>query len=318
MTRHSFELSGKLMNNRGGWKKSYSQKSLKYETYLSADRFKVPCFIFLAYGLWLQTPHSILIFKEKSYYYRTRNILPYLRDAFIKQLTSDQMKNFRNAGLIVLAIITLHSCNTVSHKSMKLESNTDSVAYMIGVSVGHSMKMQKMDNMNPDLIAKGIDEVLSGDSVPSSQQANMYVSQYIAKLREEASQINLEKGQAFLAENKEKEGVIETESGLQYKVIEEGTGKTPTVEDAVKCHYRGTTIDGKQFDSSYDKGQPAEFRLKGVIRGWTEVLQLMKEGAKYEVYIPSYLGYGTNGTRSIEPNSTLIFEIELLEVIPKE
>jgi FKBP-type peptidyl-prolyl cis-trans isomerase len=119
-----------------------------------------------------------------------------------------------------------------------------------------------------------------------------------------------------LEENKTKEGVIETESGLQYKVIEEGTGKSPKADDKVRCHYRGTLLNGDEFDSSYKMGQPAEFVLNRVISGWTEGLQLMKEGGKYELYIPSHLAYGPRGGgQTIEPNMTLIFEIELLEVL---
>jgi len=124
-----------------------------------------------------------------------------------------------------------------------------------------------------------------------------------------------DKGGEFLAENKTKEGVRTTASGLQYKVLREGTGRQPTASDVVVCNYRGTLVNGKEFDSSYKRGQPAEFSLHGVIAGWTEGVQLMKEGAKYQFFIPSRLGYGINGSGDlIGPNETLIFEVELIRV----
>jgi FKBP-type peptidyl-prolyl cis-trans isomerase FklB len=128
-------------------------------------------------------------------------------------------------------------------------------------------------------------------------------------------QINKKKGEEFLAENKKKPGVKTTESGLQYLVLKEGTGRKPELDDTVHCHYHGTLIDGTVFDSSVDRGTPIDFPLKGVIPGWTEVLQLMKEGSKWRVFIPSKLAYGQRGAPpKIGPNETLIFEIELLQV----
>jgi FKBP-type peptidyl-prolyl cis-trans isomerase len=130
-----------------------------------------------------------------------------------------------------------------------------------------------------------------------------------------SAQVGREKGEAFLAENAKKEGVKVLPSGLQYKVIKEGTGKQPKKTDTVSVHYKGTLIDGREFDSSYKRGEPAEFGVTQVIKGWTEVLQLMKEGAKYEVYIPWQLAYGAQGAGGlIGPNETLVFEIELLKV----
>lgn len=207
----------------------------------------------------------------------------------------------------------------MSYKSAKANNKNDSLSYMIGISVGHSLKMQNVPDVNAELITKGIMEVLEGDSAITMQEANMFLNAYFAELRDKKSQENVEKGQQFLAENKNKPGVIETESGLQYKVIEEGTGKSPGENDRVKCHYRGMFINGEEFDSSYERGKPAEFAIKGVIRGWTEGLQLMKEGGKYELYIPSHLAYGPRGGgQTIGPNETLIFEVELLEVMPPE
>jgi FKBP-type peptidyl-prolyl cis-trans isomerase len=136
-----------------------------------------------------------------------------------------------------------------------------------------------------------------------------------AAAKAKAGSENLAKGTAFLEANKAKEGVVALPSGLQYKVIKEGTGGTPVATDKVKTHYRGTLIDGKEFDSSYKRGQPATFGVTQVIAGWTEALQLMKEGAKWELYIPANLAYKTRDTPTIPANSTLIFEIELIEIV---
>lgn len=229
------------------------------------------------------------------------------------------MKNIGTASLIFLVIISLSSCKSVSFKSAKAENSSDSASYMIGISVGYSLKSQKVPDVNAALIAKGVEEVLSGDSTLSIQEANNYLNVYFTKLQENQADLNLEKGTEFLAENKSKDGVIETESGLQYKVIEAGTGAMPTVSDRVKCHYEGRLIDGDIFDSSYERGAPAEFALQGVIPGWTEGLQLLNEGGKYELYIPSQLAYGMRGGgQKIGPNETLIFVIELIEILPAE
>jgi FKBP-type peptidyl-prolyl cis-trans isomerase FklB len=195
----------------------------------------------------------------------------------------------------------------------------DSFSYMIGISIGYSLKAQKIDTFNSSLVARGMDEVLKNDSVISVQTANMFINDYITKLRDAASNENLEIGKKFLAQNKTVPGVTETASGLQIKVIQEGMGKSPLASDVVRCHYRGRLLNGDVFDSSYERGQPAEFELQGVISGWTEGLQLMKEGGKYELYIPSELAYGSQGAgQVIGPNETLIFEIELLNVIDSQ
>jgi FKBP-type peptidyl-prolyl cis-trans isomerase len=229
------------------------------------------------------------------------------------------MKKLGTAGILSLVIIAFTTCNsTSSFKASKPKNNNDSASYMIGISVGHSLKAQNVPDVNVNLIAKGIEEVLNDDSTVTAQEAQMFLTAYFTELRNKEAEKNKEEGQAWLAENRSRPGVVETESGLQYKVIEEGTGKSPTIDDRVKCHYEGRLIDGTVFDSSYERGQPAEFGLRGVIRGWTEGLQLMKEGGKYELYVPSDLGYGPRGGgQIIGPNATLIFVIELLEVIPQ-
>jgi FKBP-type peptidyl-prolyl cis-trans isomerase FklB len=225
------------------------------------------------------------------------------------------MKNISFLVVVLIALISMQSCDRLPFKSSKPSNTADSASYMIGISVGHNLKTSKMPDVNAELIAQGIKEVLENDSALSMQEANMYLSSYFNDLREQISKENIEKGKKFLEDNKRKSGVTETPSGLQYKVIQEGTGKSPLATDQVKCHYRGRLLDGEQFDSSYDRGQPAEFPVQGVIPGWTEGLQLMKEGGKYELYVPSELAYGIRGGgQTIGPNETLIFEIELLEV----
>jgi len=152
----------------------------------------------------------------------------------------------------------------------------------------------------------------------TEEQANQFMRQYFASLQMKSASENIAKGQKFLDENKKKAGIKITASGLQYEVIKEGTGPIPTLEDNVTVHYTGTLIDGSVFDSSIANGKPASFPVKGVIPGWTEILQLMKTGSKYKVYIPSELAYGAQGNgRTIKPNSVLIFEMELLSVDPK-
>jgi FKBP-type peptidyl-prolyl cis-trans isomerase FklB len=229
------------------------------------------------------------------------------------------MKNISFLGMILIAIIGIQSCDKLSSKSSKADNSIDSASYMIGISVGHNLKMSNMPNVNADLIAKGIEDVFKNDSAVSMQDANMYLNKFFTELREQTGKENIEKGRKFLEENRNNTGVTETPSGLQIKTIQEGTGKSPSDSSMVKCNYRGRLLNGDVFDSSYDRGQPAEFSLRGVIRGWTEGLQLMKEGGKYELYVPGDLAYGPRGGgQKIGPNETLIFEIELLEVLPPQ
>ena len=216
-----------------------------------------------------------------------------------------------------MIMFALQACNTGSYKAAKIETRADSASYMLGLSVGHSIKSQEIPDINPALIAKGIDAVLKNDSSISEKEISAFLNTYFRQLYDKKSQKNLEEGKAFLEANKKKEGVIETPSGLQYKVLVAGTGKTPTATDKVKCQYKGTLINGEEFDSSYKRGEPAEFSVGGMIPGFTEGLQLMKEGGKYELFIPSELAYGAQGaSQKIGPNSVLIFEVELLEVLP--
>lgn len=206
--------------------------------------------------------------------------------------------------------------------TLKLESQEDKLSYVFGQNIGKNLKQQEIE-VNTDILVKGMQDALT-DKTPLLNEEEMsevlmsYQKDRIAKQAEkqkQAGEKNLKEGQAFLAENKEKEGVVTLESGLQYKVITPGTGAMPKADDKVTTNYKGTLIDGTEFDSSYSRGKPATFPVKGVIKGWTEALQLMKEGAKWQLFIPPDLGYGERGAGSkIGPNSTLIFEIELLSI----
>jgi FKBP-type peptidyl-prolyl cis-trans isomerase FklB len=220
--------------------------------------------------------------------------------------------------LASLGILFLVS-QVYGEENLVLKNQKDKVSYSIGIEMGKNLKRQPID-IDPDILAKGIKDVLSGGKVlltdqEVSETMVAFQKEMIAKLGEK----NKAEGEAFLAENKKKEGVKTLPSGLQYKVIKAGSGKKPALSDTVTTHYRGTLIDGTEFDSSYLRGQPATFPVRGVIPGWTEALQLMEVGAKWQLFIPSNLAYGERGAgRIIGPNTTLIFEIELISIEEKK
>jgi FKBP-type peptidyl-prolyl cis-trans isomerase FklB len=213
---------------------------------------------------------------------------------------------------------------SASAKKPMLATGRDSLSYSVGYSIAQSMKQQGMTSVNTAMVARGLDDALKSLPLqitePEMQQIMMaYMQkQYAAKNAEagKAAEGNKKIGAAFLAENKSKPGVKTTASGLQYIVEKEGTGAKPTASDRVKVHYTGTLIDGKVFDSSVQRGQPTEFGVTEVIKGWTEVLQLMPVGSKWKVFIPSDIAYGDRGAGAdIGPGSTLIFDIELLDIV---
>jgi FKBP-type peptidyl-prolyl cis-trans isomerase FklB len=206
-----------------------------------------------------------------------------------------------------------------------LATELDKSSYAMGAQMGQTFRRRGME-LNVEMFAIGLKEGLAGTKLALDQgQMRTIIMEFQKRSREQMQQRqkvdaakNLAEGQAFLAANKNKEGVKVLPSGLQYKVIKAGTGKRPTAADRVKTHYRGRLVDGTEFDSSYSRGQPAEFPVGGVIRGWTEALQLMREGAKWELYIPANLAYDTRGMPpKIGPNSALVFEIELIQVLPQ-
>lgn len=215
------------------------------------------------------------------------------------------------------SIATLFSCQGQKGKSAaSLKSNADSVAYAIGISIGSNMKKDGLDSLNLDVLKIAIQSAIKGDSLMLTQmQAQSVIQSYLGDKAKQKGDANLAKGKAFLAENKKKPGVVELPDGLQYQVVTEGTGPVPTANDTVSVHYHGTLIDGTVFDSSIERGQPAEFPVGAVIKGWTEALQLMKVGSKYKLFIPADLAYGDRAAGpKIEANSTLIFDVELLSI----
>ena len=193
----------------------------------------------------------------------------------------------------------------------------DKFSYAIGLGIGQNLLSMGAQGINVEDFAQAIADVLNRkETAISHNEAREIVNKYFAELEEKMNAENIEKGKAFLAENAKKEGVVTLPSGLQYEVITEGNGKKPSATDRVKCHYEGTLIDGTLFDSSVKRGQPAVFGVNQVIKGWVEALQLMSEGSKWRLYIPSELGYGAQQAgEMIPPHSTLIFDVELIEVL---
>src|SRR5947208_6806099 len=204
-------------------------------------------------------------------------------------------------------------------KSPQLKDQKDKVSYSIGMNIGANLSRQKVD-INPDARDAGIKDAIAGKTQLTQDQVKDVMQQFEKDMEQKqktAGEKNKTDGVKFLEENKKKEGVKTTASGLEYKVLKEGTGPQPKATDMVTVNYRGTLIDGTEFDSSYKRGQPATFPLNGVIKGWTEAVQLMKVGSKYQLFVPSSLAYGE---RAVSPelgaNATLIFEVELLEIKP--
>ncbi len=193
----------------------------------------------------------------------------------------------------------------------------DKISYALGLGIGHQLKNMGIENFSVEDFAQSIKDVMEDKATAmTSQEAQALLNTYFQEKQKAESQKAISEGKAFLEENAKKEGVVTTKSGLQYEILTEGTGKQPKATDTVRCHYEGSLINGSVFDSSYKRGEPAEFGLSQVIPGWTEGVQLMKEGAKYRFYIPYLLGYGENGAgSSIPPYSTLIFDVELIKVL---
>lgn len=225
----------------------------------------------------------------------------------------------------LLGVLLLTSLASAA-EDMALKDQKDKVSYSIGVNIGNSLMTLPVE-VNLDLIIKGIKDRVAGTQLLMTEQEmfdtmTAFQKEVTVKYAEQMKVLgekNKKEGEVFLAENKKKEGVNTLPSGLQYKVLTAGTGKKPADTDTVTVHYRGTLIDGTEFDSSYRRGQPATFAVKGVIPGWTEALKLMQQGAKWQIFVPSHLAYGERGAgNQIGPNATLTFEVELISIQEKK
>ncbi len=193
----------------------------------------------------------------------------------------------------------------------------EKTSYAIGMNIGHNLLQSGAKNIDYEALARGIADVLKGNETDlQPQEAGQILNKYFAELEEAKSQELIADGKAFLEANASRKEVTTLKSGLQYEVLKVGDGPKPKATDTVRCHYHGTLIDGTVFDSSVRRGQPADFPVNGVIAGWVEALQLMPVGSKWKLYIPYDLGYGARGAgQSIPPYATLIFEVELLEIL---
>lgn len=246
----------------------------------------------------------------------------YLKDLVMDILKSRKKGESMKFGWMAALIVVLVAGQAYAGDQVTLKTQKDKVSYIIGLNIGMNMKRQSVE-VDPNLLLKGLNDGLSG-SKPLLTEDEMrsvmtaFNTEMKKKHDEEVKKLgekNKEEGEKFLAENGKKKGVVTLPSGLQYKIIKEGKGKSPTLNDVVTVNYRGTLLNGTEFDSSYKRGKPATFPVKGVIKGWTEALQLMKPGAKWELYIPSDLAYGARGAGNIiGPDATLTFEVELISV----
>lgn len=228
--------------------------------------------------------------------------------------------------MVVITAFMLGSCAQSSIKNAKMKSSADSLSYAFGTNIYNSLAADSL-TLDPALVAKAMLDGKAGKSEMTEEAARSVIMKFVntreaakAKKQAETNKVTykdyIEKNEAYLAKNKEKPGVTVTASGLQYEVIKMGTGPKPTAQNTVKVHYVGTLIDGTEFDSSVKRNQPAQFPVSGVIPGWTEALQLMPVGSKFNIVIPEALGYGSRGAGEvIKPFSTLIFQVELLEIV---
>ncbi len=230
--------------------------------------------------------------------------------------------------LVLCTVVTLVSCGKSPITGAKMQNAEDSLSYAFGVNIYNTLKQDSI-TLNPMILAKAMMESGTGKATMNDVAARGYLISYMNKKDQEKkmkeAEVNkvkyksiIAQGDSFLQSNKSKPGVVVTASGLQYKVVKMGTGAKPLPTDVVKVHYTGTLIDGTKFDSSIDRGQPAQFQLNGVIKGWIEGLQLMPVGSKFILYIPADLAYGpAQASEIIKPYSTLIFEVELLDIVKK-
>ena len=219
---------------------------------------------------------------------------------------------------LILALISAFMINVNAQKvkDVKMKTENDSLSYAFGISIADNLEKQKIANLNPLAVGRAFQDLYNKETKISVEDANQLIKTHFENQEAEKHKEATEESEKFLTENAKKEGVVTLESGLQYKVIKEGSGISPVGEDKVKVHYEGTLIDGTKFDSSYDRGEPAEFGVSQVIKGWTEALLLMKEGSVWMLYIPYDLAYGSRQAgQNIKPFSTLIFKVELISIV---
>jgi FKBP-type peptidyl-prolyl cis-trans isomerase FklB len=211
---------------------------------------------------------------------------------------------------------------TKTQNALTLQTPKDKLSYAIGMNFGASLRKQSVE-VDTNILVRGLkDSLAGGKTLLTDDESRAVIAELQAEMRKkqeekmaQAGEVNMKEGQDFLAANKSKEGVVTLPSGLQYKILQAGTGPKPATSDSVVCNYRGTLINGTEFDSSYKRGQPATFPVSGVIKGWTEALQLMPVGSKWQLFVPAELAYGARGAGpGIGPNSTLIFEVELISI----
>lgn len=208
------------------------------------------------------------------------------------------------------------SPTTATAPAPVMKNALDSFSYAMGLSIASFYKEQGVHNINSSLVVKAINDIKAGKPLMNDTQANTCMVGYVQEIRGEKAAGNKKAGEAFLAENRKQPGVVSLPSGLQYQIIKESTGVKPAATDKVKVHYTGSLLDGTVFDSSVERGTPLEINVNGVIAGWIEALQLMPVGSKWKLFIPSHLAYGDNGAGpAIKPGSTLIFEVELLDIV---
>jgi FKBP-type peptidyl-prolyl cis-trans isomerase FklB len=222
------------------------------------------------------------------------------------------MKYTKVTAVLVALFLSVSSISIAQEITNKI----DSVSYSVGVLFAKNIKQQGVKELNSQVVAKAIDDYMNGVThvIPEGECEKMYMN-YMKGVKAKRSQGAKIAGQDYLAKNKKKLGVMVTETGLQYEILTEGTGLKPTTKDKVKVHYHGTNIDGSVFDSSVDRGEPISFGVTGVIRGWTEALQMMKVGGKWRLTIPSELAYGARGAGAkIAPHAVLVFDVELLGI----
>jgi len=226
------------------------------------------------------------------------------------------MKKTSLVTFVLLILSTMELSAQLHPKAeINLDDELDSISYALGMNMGQGLQQAGVDSVDMEKLARGIQDVITNSTMITQEEANAMLQKYFSEVRMKQQAAAMHKEREYMIAHKNGEGVNETKTGLQYKIITAGTGAIPSNTDTVKVHYTGKLISGKVFDSSVQRGQPAEFPVNRVIAGWTEALTMMPVGSKWELTIPSRLAYGDRGTAGIPPHSVLIFEVELLDIV---